>query len=237
MRAGPATQMVVPMLVRTARALLAMSEFWDTPTRLWRHHGLGMLQSELDEQLRVHVWHPRLRTFAFDDFRDVHDHRFDLTSLVVVGRIDDVHYRVREVDGRYYSDREPNTRMWAIVHAKAQDRTPQIATDLGAVHATQSACFTVGDGDWYRVPRREFHTTRVDDLAVTLVHRTHFDHEPARILGPRGDSGIIGPKGSGVSSERHTAFGDESSADTDWAPIIMQTLREAALACGASLGR
>ena len=61
----------------------------DRPLR-WRHHGLGMLQAELSESLRVHVWHPSLVSPGMVWPRCVHDHRFDIGSVVVVGAVRDV---------------------------------------------------------------------------------------------------------------------------------------------------
>lgn len=65
----------------------------------WRHHGLGMLQAELSESLRIHVWHPTLVSPDMSWPRCVHDHRFDLQSMVVVGAVRDVCPDVRFVKG------------------------------------------------------------------------------------------------------------------------------------------
>jgi hypothetical protein len=51
-------------------------------------------------------------------------------------------------------------------------------------------------GTSYRVERRVFHTTEVESLAVTVVHRSNFDDRLARVLcAPDGDvtavSGIM----------------------------------------------
>lgn len=37
-------------------------------------------------------------------------------------------------------------------------------------------------GESYEVACRKFHTTEIDGLAVTVVHRCHFDDRPARVL-------------------------------------------------------
>ena len=48
-------------------------------------------------------------------------------------------------------------------------------------------------GQAYEIPRRVFHTTRVKELTVTLVHRSDFDAESARVLtsGEPPKSGIV----------------------------------------------
>lgn len=155
----------------------------------WRHHGLGMIQAELADDLRVHVWHPILRTLS--GWRVVHDHRFDLTSAVVVGRITDIPYVVfdEEPDRVLHAELVP---CFEIVHAKEQKPGDPVrkACDLWAV---ADAGRMIGAGEVYTIERRQFHTTVASVvLAITVVHRDNFDDRPARVLGS-GESGIVGP--------------------------------------------
>ena len=54
--------------VETARHLVKALGWRDRPAAFtydghwlkWRHHGLGMLQAEFSEELRMHIWHPKL---------------------------------------------------------------------------------------------------------------------------------------------------------------------------------
>jgi hypothetical protein len=77
----------------------ALSEVFHAGHRLtWRHHGLGMLQAELSETLRIHIWHPKLVSPEMAWPRCVHDHRFDLESAVVIGAVRDVLPDVRSAN-------------------------------------------------------------------------------------------------------------------------------------------
>ena len=168
----------------------------------WRHHGLGMLQAELSESLRIHVWHPTLVSPDMPWPRCVHDHRFDLQSMVVVGAVRDVCPDVRFVKGCDLADLRVATgrphpsgywidaKVYEIEHAKEQDRlvvggcsTTMSARYLGDVILTRTyADKTYKAGESYGVARRKFHTTEIDGLAVTVVHRCHFDDRLARVL-------------------------------------------------------
>ena len=178
----------------------------------WRQHGLGMIQAEFSEALRVHIWHPRLRTLPVSSFepgssfREVHDHRFDLTSAVIVGEIIDVPFWAEPWDQKTeMTPGEPwsrwrRTKAWEILHAKIQPgaRAQGCSTateheplgDYGACPKTEreSSWPRYPAGSVYTIPRREFHTTRLnpevgEGLAITVVHRDNFDERLARVLG------------------------------------------------------
>lgn len=163
----------------------------------WRHHGLGMLQGEIDEQTRIHLWDPSLRTIPDEGFRDVHDHRFDLESTVIIGKVMDVRYMVAPT----FID-EGQTDAWEIKHAKVQVAEDMRVVDTGAPGSSPNTRWIArvkvaelywamyGAGEAYTIPRRTFHTTKVFGFAMTLVRRTGFDDRPARILG-KGHSAII----------------------------------------------
>ncbi len=174
----------------------------DRPLR-WRHHGLGMLQAELSESLRVHVWHPSLVSPGMVWPRCVHDHRFDIGSVVVVGAVRDVRPDVRRIHDRgelydlhlsgvpHPSGHWQEAKVFEILHAKEQDRlvtpagcsTATSAKYLGDVHLTRACCDRTHEAQTsYRIPRRVFHTTEVDGLAVTVVHRSNFNDRLARVL-------------------------------------------------------
>jgi hypothetical protein len=157
----------------------------------WRHHGLGMLQAELSETLRIHVWHPKLVSEGMAWPRCVHDHRFDIHSAVVVGGVIDVPCYVSLSGHRTPTEAGwDNVNVYEIEHAKNQDRlvlekgcsTATSAKKLaqGSVYQGEPVFHKAGGG--YLIERRHFHTTRVDDLAITVVHRSNFDDRLARVL-------------------------------------------------------
>ena len=174
----------------------------------WRHHGLGMLQAELSDTLRIHVWSPRLVSPAMAWPRCVHDHRFDFLSAVVVGSIRDVLPEVRPDEGTpvgRLTGGWQRAKAYEIEHAKNQDRmvlekgcsTATSARFLGNVVLTRAYADTVHRaGTAYEMKRRVFHTTEVTELAITVLHRANFDDRLARVLcAPESDvtavSGIV----------------------------------------------
>lgn len=164
-----------------------LGSFFD-PSPDWRWHGLGMLQRELSMSARVHVWHPLLLRVPKENFRRVHDHRFDLTSIVVYGTVTDVRYHVDRAD-----EDVANTKMWAITHAKMQ--TGDDVGFIDFVKATPSNQRTVYKaGQHYHIPRRAFHESVPTDLAITIVTRSNFlpETESARVLGDHAHSAIAG---------------------------------------------
>jgi len=78
-----------------------------------------MLQSEIDENLRVHIWHPDLVRIP-EGPRRIHDHRFDITSYVIVGEVGDVRYRVVIGESAKPTPGWTETQCWEIKHAKTQ---------------------------------------------------------------------------------------------------------------------
>ena len=98
--------------------------FYHGQALVWRHHGLGMLQAEFSEELRVHVWHPSLVVPGMAWPRCVHDHRFDITSAVITGEIIDVPCSVHFEDpskGEVIFEWEKPVNVYEIEHAKNQD--------------------------------------------------------------------------------------------------------------------
>jgi hypothetical protein len=167
--------------------------------RGWRHHSLGMLQAELTGNLRVHLWHPSLRVLPEGSLRNVHDHRFDLFSYIAHGTVIDVPYDVRHL-AFAHNGATPGcvltvgsmmypklTDCYEIAHAKVQ--TGDGVFFSRAAYEKQKEVIHE-EGESYFIGRRDFHTSVVRDLAVTIVARASFDADPARVLGD-GKSGMV----------------------------------------------
>lgn len=56
-------------------------------------HGLGFVQIQLEGNQRLHVWHPDLPRRTCVESSAIHDHRFDFTSRVLIGRQHNIEYR------------------------------------------------------------------------------------------------------------------------------------------------
>lgn len=112
-------------------------------------HGLGFIQVQLDESRRLHVWHPELPRRACIDHSSIHDHRFDFTSLVITGELDNVVFMESASDTGLYQTylhegaRSPNGgRPWE----------PDGRIDLRPI-GTQH----VKEGQVYRMPAYKYH--------------------------------------------------------------------------------
>lgn len=191
--------------------MIADLSFFLDPTK-WRHHGLGMLQRELSEHTRVHVWHPSLVRVPDGGYRQIHDHRFDLQSFVVLGSIRDTSFEVTPADPRYGAD----TKMWAIKHAKMQDGDD--CTFLGEVNVEKREEVILSAGSVYRIPRGDFHSSSIGVLTITIVHRSNFGEAPARVLGAEAHSAIAG---------NHSPYGHDVDLIADVLDRALQALRAA----------
>lgn len=155
----------------------------------WRWHGLGMLQAELDDSIRIHVWHESLRHIPADGMRAVHDHRFDIHSAIVYGTIIDTPYTVL-VGAQPFAPRFATgfieTEAFAIKHAKIQAGEGTEGQLIGPAWAKPQVPRRYEAGQHYSIAHRDWHTSRVEALTVTVVYRCNFDDKPARVLGGMG---------------------------------------------------
>ena len=132
----------------------------------WRFHGIGMLQKYItinespDGDARVHVWHPSL--FHFEDEESNHDHRFDLRSHILHGRILHIESTVEE-------DETGTHVMWDHGNQDigGQDH-PQMLPGLWRIRERP---MEISAGSVYTFPQGYFHRTKVDELTITLIFR------------------------------------------------------------------
>lgn len=158
----------------------------------WRHHGIGALQAYVREnvepEIRIHVWDPRLVRPGIYDSGSIHDHRFDLESTVLVGALHE-----REYGNLYPASPLYDGELWEIWQVEN-------ARSAGSERGFDGACVPdllgtkyVADvrrhrhlaGQTYSLSRRTFHETRVDALAVTICTLRNKQGQ-ARLLVPAG---------------------------------------------------
>lgn len=165
---------------------LLVARFLETaPFAAWRHHGIGVLQAYVAEQtepeVRIHVWHPDLVRPGIRESGSIHDHRFDLVSSVLVGKIRE---RVFETT----PDDDGDWQTWHVENARSAGVERGFDGDCSPLGATMRAKILERihyPGDQYTLARHVFHETRVDELAVTLC-TMRSKRGPARLLVPRG---------------------------------------------------
>lgn len=155
----------------------------------WRHAGLGVIQAYLFEgteyEVRLHIWHPKLKKEGMSDHGDIHDHRFTLRSHVLLGEIKHTEYTMFQRDLA-----EPvgmlTWRCHSVTHAREAEKNTgtfhQTGNDEFACGVLQRETITIQAGNSYTFPKREFHKSEVDDLTITLVEKLYQDNVPARVL-------------------------------------------------------
>jgi hypothetical protein len=171
--------------VHTALCGLVLHAF---PSLKWRHNGLGLLQAYLyegvDRELRVHVWHKSLAHDGIGESGLIHDHRFNLTSHVLVGQIWQEEFMLDP-------DAVGPRQMHTVVHAREAMAKHAINDgDVQALPARYRASTdgtNIGPGWSYTFPKRMFHKTECDSpIVVTVVQKDDQEDVPARILAPYG---------------------------------------------------
>lgn len=126
----------------------------------WRHHGIGVLQAYIaegaDPEVRLHVWDQRLVKPGISETGDVHDHRFDLVSVVLAGEVGHEEWVMAEAeDGPY--------RMSSVVHARlaAETRYHGTVTEHEGRYKAYKARHLLPAGLMYRFPLGAFHRSFV----------------------------------------------------------------------------
>lgn len=159
-------------------------EAWLRDPDRYRHHGIGVLQgyvlesSPPEAEYRVHVWHPHLRLPEMDDSGLIHDHRFDLESTVVFGKIIHTVYNLELATRGAF-------QIWNVQNA----RSAEASGTKGWVESAGEARYNItGEtfkyipGQSYKFPKRCFHRTDVDGMTITLCRKLSQEDIPARIL-------------------------------------------------------
>jgi hypothetical protein len=131
-------------------------------------------------EFRVHIWHPSLKLKGIDGAGLGHDHRFNMTSWILVGQLTHVEIMTS-------ADPIGGWKMYEVVNArKALKETGTRAGEFrrveGAVRLVKHA-MAISAGNAYSFPKRSFHETYPDSqIVVTVALKANQDASPARIL-------------------------------------------------------
>lgn len=143
----------------------------------WRYHGLGLLQGEITERIRLHIWDPDLvRAFGSEA---IHDHRFDLYSRILAGSLKDTRFYL-DWDLGYAGLRCP---VYEIVHAKEQKDGVSSAFHIGHARLIEGDTQIHRRNGEYTIARTQFHRSIPLETTLTIIERSNFDIRPARVLG------------------------------------------------------
>jgi hypothetical protein len=159
------------------------------PQLQFRHHGAGVIQAyireDVEPEVRVHIWHPDLVIPGIEDSGQIHDHRFELQSCVLLGAVHHDEYHLAP-------DPEGAWMKYEVVHArtgltKTPERLVDAADESGmSTYWADIVEGTVSAGETYSFGKRLFHRGWPDQLAITLVTKRAHDDKPAILLAPVG---------------------------------------------------
>lgn len=152
----------------------------------WRHHGIGVLQGYIQEhtepEVRLHIWSKKLLKPGIDVSGDIHDHRFDMTSHVLLGTVQ--HEEILPTADDEFGDHQ----MFALTHARAaaDNNFHGPITQLGGSYSLERCKHEINEGWSYFYPALNFHRSPLvgDKVAVTIVEKHNQKVTPARVLYP-----------------------------------------------------
>lgn len=157
------------------------------PQLKWRHAGFGALQAYIREgdtnELRVHIWHPSLIKDGIKESGLCHDHRFNMRSSVLAGRIIQTEFSLSPDPGGEWETLHVLHAREAMARGGSFHHDPVPTGDY--FHRTP-ILFEIGEGAGYTFDKFSFHETRAEDITVTLVEKSDQENVNARILAPRG---------------------------------------------------
>ena len=166
-----------------------------------RVHGNGFIQVDLDPIRRLHVWHPDLPRQVVDT--QIHDHRFSFVSTVVVGRLGHFTYQVEADPQGPYHLYVPEAR-------EGEDTKLERRSDE-CFRADNLEVQWIPAGEAYYFWAEQFHETKVNALAVTLLEKISIYNVQPRVLCP-------------VGQEPDNAFNRNNWAAN---PVVQEILEEA----------
>ncbi len=161
----------------------------------WRHHGAGMIQAYLTPRLRIHIWHPSLQLPGMEHSGAIHDHRFDLSSTVLLGSLVNREFRFKrpEHDCAFeglYTCVGPNYDIYTVECATS-GKTENPAKVSDTARPIFYKDIEIPEGQRYYFPKLAFHQSMpVDEFVVTLVHKLNQEDFLARLLVPEGTTPV-----------------------------------------------
>jgi hypothetical protein len=153
------------------------------PALEWRWHGIGVLQAYLYEGLtveeRVHIWSPSLVLPGMVESGNAHDHRFDLASTVVVGRL-------LHTEWQATPDNAGDYETYDFVHARLQtDENRAAMRPTGERFSVRKVDIQLAAGTYYEFDRGAFHSSfPLTDIVVTVIEKRRQTETRARVIAP-----------------------------------------------------
>jgi len=182
-------------LVALARAIM--------PTMKWRHHGIGALQGYVhegdDPEIRIHIWSKDLVKAGIHENGDAHNHRFDMTSHVLIGQIVHEEFDIEPSSTGEYTTME-------VTHARKASGNNFHGPTSGTAkrYTVRRHMGSICAGNFYTFPAGLFHRNIVsgeititcvekhnqrEDIRAEVMHK--FGSEPVMAFGHEIDKNLI----------------------------------------------
>lgn len=133
-----------------------------TTTNMPTMHPNGFVQYPLNEDYRLHIWAPGMPPGQLVH-TPIHDHTFDFESTVIIGKLEQISYKVAR---QYFthSDEETSHWLWG-----AADILQPVS---GGVELEREERLVLAPGSVYRFPAGKFHESHGIGFTVTIMHKT-----------------------------------------------------------------
>ncbi len=128
-----------------------------------RVHPNGFIQLDLDNELRLHVWHPRL-PYRQRTYHPVHDHVFAFTSYLYSGRLVHVHYELWPSDDATHF-------MWQARAIGPEESVLEVHPSMEPVKLRPVRTKVLQPGDMYTFLAGEFHETLSNVPTLTIIRK------------------------------------------------------------------
>ncbi len=157
------------------------------PTLKWRHAGFGALQAYLREnektEIRVHLWHDSLIKEGITHNGLCHNHRFDMKSFVINGKIIQTEFKLIPSQNGDWETLSILHAREAIAKGGGENHHP---IPTGNYFYRSPIVFTIKHGEGYTFDKYAFHETRFIGTTITIIEKTNQEDTMAQILGRRG---------------------------------------------------
>lgn len=134
---------------------------------------LDFIQLKLDDRFRMHFWHQDLPAYGAEE--ELHDHRYDFVSRVLVGQT---------THEEWYFTENPDGDM-EIIEKSCQPGSEVPARQVAVGNVKCGGTYTMARGSQYHFPNDRFHRIRTA-RCVTLLERGEIVKDVARIIKPKG---------------------------------------------------
>jgi len=133
------------------------------------YFGLGFIQLKIDKNTRLHFYNKKLPPIVSKE--DIHNHRYDFTSEILLGTLIQEIYEVVPGDTHYLEDES------CQVDVKVESKPKLCSVQMSSrhIHSPKSS---------YLISHTTFHRVYCDFECITLLNRTDYKKQLAQVIRP-----------------------------------------------------